>query len=258
MARRARRKSDSGIYHVMARGIDRQEIFRNPEDYEKYRQVLKECKSISGYELYAYCLMPNHVHLLFHESEEGLGKTFQRIGSRYAAWFNKKYARCGHLFQDRFKSEPVEDDRYFLVLLRYIHLNPVAAKICRGAADYRWSSYRELVGKSSLIDPNYPLKLFSDSKRAARLAFMEHVCYAEDPQKPQSVESYMRYGIHLVDCMSSEMPARLHESESILQKQFDQRLAERDEYIRKLKSEGIPMRQIAEHLKTSVWAVRKA
>jgi len=109
MPRRSRRKSHSGIYHAMVRGIDRQLIFRDPADFLKYLRVLEECKRVSSFEIYAYCLMPNHVHLLIREGSEDLGKAFQRIGSRYAYWFNKKYERCGHLFQDRFKSEPVED-----------------------------------------------------------------------------------------------------------------------------------------------------
>lgn len=242
----------------MARGIDRQAIFRNPQDFEKYRQILKECKPISGFELYAYCLMPNHVHFLIREVEEELGKTFQRISSRYAYWFNKKYKRCGHLFQDRFKSETVDDDRYFLTLLRYIHRNPVAAKICLNVADYRWSSYRELMGRKSLVDPDYSLKLFSDSKRAARLAFMEHVCSEENLMQPLSIEPYMRYGIHFADFMNPEVSAHIQEKEFTLRKLFAQQLVERDEYIHKLKSEGIPMYQIAKHLNTSIWTVRKA
>lgn len=258
MARRARRKSRSGIYHVMTRGIDRQAIFRNPEDYEKFRQILKECKTISRYELYAYCLMPNHVHLLIHEAEEGLGKTMQRVGSLYASWFNKKYTRCGHLFQDRFKSETVDDDRYFLTLLRYIHRNPIAAKICRNVADYRWSSYSEIVGRKSFVDPDYPLKLFSDSKRTARLAFMEHVCYEDDPKQPQPVEPYMRYGLRFVNCMSQEISERLRENDLTLRKLTAQGLAEQEEYIRKLRGEGVPMQQIAKHLKTTLWNIRKA
>ena len=89
--------------------------------------ILKECKEISGFEMYAFCLMTNHVHLLLRETDEPLEVVFKRIGSRYAYWYNNKYQRIGHLFQDRFKSENVEDDAYFLTVLRYIIQNPMKA-----------------------------------------------------------------------------------------------------------------------------------
>lgn len=114
MPRAAREKSNSGVYHVMLRGINRQIIFLDDEDYEKYLQCFEECKSTSGYNLCAYCLMGNHIHLLLKEEKEPLELTFKRLGARYVFWYNWKYKRSGHLFQDRYKSEAVEDDAYFL------------------------------------------------------------------------------------------------------------------------------------------------
>ena len=102
--------SDSCIYHVMLRGINRQDIFEDEEDFLRFLAVLKECKEISGYELYAYCLMANHIHLLIRTGKEPLDLIFKRLGSRFVYWYNLKYRRTGHLFQDRYRSEPVEDD----------------------------------------------------------------------------------------------------------------------------------------------------
>jgi len=92
---------------------------------------------------YAYCLMPNHVHLLIREASESVSLVIKRIGVSYAQHYNKKYQHFGHLFQDRFKSEPVNDHAYFITLLRYIHQNPVAAGISADVASYKWSSWAE-------------------------------------------------------------------------------------------------------------------
>lgn len=113
MARRARRKSRTGIYHVISRGIDRQIIFEDNEDYRRLLDTLKECQEKSGCEIYAYCLMGNHIHLLLKENKEDLGIMFRRLGASYVYWYNKKYKRRGYLFQGRYKSEAVESDSYF-------------------------------------------------------------------------------------------------------------------------------------------------
>lgn len=161
MPRTARKKSESGIYHVMLRGINRQEILSDEEDNVKFLEILSECKKISGFELYGYCLMRNHLHLLIREGKEELGHIFRRIGTRYAYWYNRKYNRVGHLFQDRFKSEPVDDEGYYLTVLRYIHQNPVRAGLCKTLDGYKWSSYGDYVGKQGITDINFTLELIS-------------------------------------------------------------------------------------------------
>jgi len=106
MARLASEKSNSGIYHVMIRGINKQLIL----------DVLRKCKVVSEYKIYAYCFLGNHIHLLLKVEKENLEQIFKRIGARYVYCFNQKYKRSGHLFQDRFKSEPIEDDSYSLAV----------------------------------------------------------------------------------------------------------------------------------------------
>ena len=138
----------------MLRGTNKQRIFEFPEDYERFLGMLAEVKEATGLTLYAYCLLSNHAHLLLKESAEPLPRVFSRLATRYAGWFNQKYERTGHLFQDRFRSEPVESDAYFLAVLAYIFQNPVAAGLCREPQDYEWSSRRFLGGGSGLID--YP------------------------------------------------------------------------------------------------------
>ena len=155
MPRTKRTKSESGIYHIMLRGINHQQIFHDSYDYKKFLKVLAECKSKSNFNLFAYCLMGNHVHLLLQETQEPISIIMKRIGSKYVVWYNTKYQRMGHLFQDRYKSEPVESDDYFLSALRYIHCNPVKAGIVNDIAEYQYSSYTSYISGNKLIDSDY-------------------------------------------------------------------------------------------------------
>ena len=117
MPRQARKKSSAGIYHIMLRGVNQQQIFEDGEDCDKFLQVLKDCKAISEFKLFAYCLMGNHIHILLQETNEPIELLMKRIATRFVYWYNIKYQRVGHLFQDRFKSEPIENDAYFLTVL---------------------------------------------------------------------------------------------------------------------------------------------
>ena len=164
MPRCARKKSESGIYHIMFRGINKQNIFEEPDDYRKALELLLEAKEKSELELYAYCFMPNHIHLLLKEGKSPIGETFKTFGTKYAYWYNTKYSRVGHLFQDRFKSEPVEDTEYFCVALRYILQNPVKAGLAKNAADHPYSSYRDLFSDNSLTDRKYINSLKSEDE----------------------------------------------------------------------------------------------
>ena len=147
MSRTARQKSSTDIYHVILRGINRQQIFYDEEDYEYFISLLDRFKNISHYEIYAYCLMGNHIHILIKTPEEPLEKIFRRIGASFVYWYNLKYQRAGHLFQDRFKSEAVEDDSYFLTVLRYILRNPVKAGLCISPADYPYSNINDFLNE---------------------------------------------------------------------------------------------------------------
>jgi len=129
MPRVARIKSNSKIYHIMIRGINQQNIFSVNEDNEKFIAILAKYHQKSEYEIYAYCLMGNHVHLLIKEGREPISNFMKRIGTSYVSWYNWQYNRKGHLFQDRYKSQPVENDAYFLTVLRYIHQNPLKADL---------------------------------------------------------------------------------------------------------------------------------
>ena len=153
MPRQARRKSKTGIYHVILRGINRQIIFEDEEDNDKAIETLSKYKEICGYRLYAYCLMGNHIHLLLKTEKDDIDLVIKRIAGSYVYWHNLKYRRIGHLFQDRYKSEAVESDRYLLAVLRYIHQNPQKAGLCKEISDYKYSSYSDYIkGESEILD----------------------------------------------------------------------------------------------------------
>ena len=162
MARHAREKSSSGIYHIMLQGIDRREIFSDDEDREVFLELLKHYREECGYKLYAYCLMGNHVHLLLQVREDDApDKILKRIGVAYVYRYNAKYQRCGSLFRGRFRSECVEEDSYFLTVLRYIVQNPVKTGICASPNAYPYSSMQTYLGKKDdgLTDTGYALEI---------------------------------------------------------------------------------------------------
>ena len=152
MPRRARKSGVTGVYHVMLRGINRNVIFHDEQDFRKFIKVLQMHahpvdndgieKEPSCY-IYAYCLMSNHVHLLVQEHDKTLSELMKSIGISFVSYVNKRYDRCGPLFQDRFLSEPVDDVGYFIKLLRYIHQNPLKAGMVNGLDEYPWSSWQE-------------------------------------------------------------------------------------------------------------------
>jgi REP element-mobilizing transposase RayT len=150
MSRKGREKSGTGIYHVMLRGINRQDIFEDAEDYMSFTKILAAVQDrleddlitkTTTCHIYAYCLMPNHVHLLLCEKNWQVGDVMKSIASSYVFYYNKKYGRIGHLFQDRFRSEPCNTPEYFFTLFRYIHQNPVKAGLVKLAQDYPYSSW---------------------------------------------------------------------------------------------------------------------
>ncbi|SCG83872.1 hypothetical protein DW1_2308 [Proteiniborus sp. DW1] len=183
--RKARTKSESGIYHIILRGINHQDIFIDNEDRHKLIETLAHYKEICGYQLYAFCLMSNHFHLLLKVGTDPLEQIMRRICGSYVYWYNRKYQRIGNLFQDRFKSEPVEDDKYFITVLRYIHQNPIKAGIAKDIKNYKWSSYIEYIEDKGLTDREFVLKMFSEDKSKAIIEFVK---YTEENNDDECLE----------------------------------------------------------------------
>jgi REP element-mobilizing transposase RayT len=141
MARPLRMDFPDSFYHVLSRGNERRDIYRTKRDYEQFLDLLERMVERFGIEVHAYALLPNHYHLLLRTREGNLSRAVQWLGVSYSIWFNLKHQRVGHLFQGRFKSFIVENERYFSSLCTYIHGNPLRAGLAENLADYRWSSY---------------------------------------------------------------------------------------------------------------------
>lgn len=152
----------------MLRGIDRRDVFLDDRDYETFLNCITKAKETSDFIMYAYCLMTNHVHMLLKIGSEDVGDIVRRIAVRYVLYHNFQYGRVGHLFQNRFKSEPVDSDSYFITVLRYIHQNPVKAAIVHEIDHYKWSSYNEYIDRSQIIDTEFALDMFEDMKSFKR------------------------------------------------------------------------------------------
>lgn len=215
MSRTLRTKSGTGIYHVMMRGVNHQIIFEHPKDYTRFLNLLNQMVHPTdelnhplppNCSIYAYCLMPNHVHILLKEENELLSSVIKRISAAYALFYNKKYERVGHLFQDRFKSEPVNDESYFFTLIRYIHQNPVAAGLSADVDSYPWSSWQEYesgnrpsICKTLPVLKHMPIAQLRElvneplSKAVRILDYDKSNCFASDDE----VREYLteRYGL---------------------------------------------------------------
>ena len=183
MSRQKRDRSSTGVYHIMLRGINRGDIFLEDDDKDVFLNILLQKKSKGEYTLHAYCLMDNHLHLLIQEKEDDIARIMKRIGITYVSYFNKKYQRIGPLFQDRYKSEKVENDGYLLTATRYIHNNPVAAGLVKNQGAYKWSSYNEyLKQRKSLMvaDTALILGIFGSDVKYAQEGFLEFMKQKDD------------------------------------------------------------------------------
>jgi REP element-mobilizing transposase RayT len=134
------------LYHVISRGNRRQGIFLDAKDLQRFLTYLSDCKNRFPFRFYAYALMKNH-HLLIEVEEIPLSSIMQSLLFGYARYFNRRYGEVGHLFQGRYKAILCDKDAYLLELVRYIHLNPVRAKIVRGPEDYVWTGHLSYLGK---------------------------------------------------------------------------------------------------------------
>lgn len=153
----------------MARGNGGQRIFADDTDYRRFIRILTTIKKRQPFDLFAYCLMPNHFHLLLRVDRYSVSLIMQHLMTRYACWFNKRRKRIGHVFQGRFKALLCDTDSYLLVLLRYIHLNPVCAGLVTQPDQWEWSSHREYgeAPRRALADLEFPLSMFGGSRDVA-------------------------------------------------------------------------------------------
>ena len=250
MPRRPRTASSTGIYHVMLRGINRQDIFEETEDYVRMLSCLQQM--LEQYDdqgnrlaplctFYAYCLMSNHVHLLLRVNQEDIGSTIKHLAVMYAIYYNQKYSRSGHVFQDRFKSEPVNDMAYFTTLLRYIHQNPVKAGIVEHVKDYEYSSWNEYTDE---VDPIFHICdtatvfrriPFTELEAIVNEPLPDEVCCLDyDNEKPKLRLSDDQVWQHIIQLTNTTNATDFQRLEKDLQ----------HETLRELRLQGASVRQL--------------
>ncbi len=261
MPRQPRRKSYSKVYHCMLRGVNKQDIFFEEKDYLEFQNIIRKTKNNFLYQLYSYVLMPNHIHLEIKEESQKISKIIHSVGTSYANYFNKKYKRKGHLFENRFLSKNVETTHYMLDLVRYIHQNPLKAGISK-MEQYKWSSYLEyfddmLKEEDKITDTEEVLSMFATEKEQARKEFFQF--NAKTLKFRESIE-----------LMEYEMKSRLTDEEVIyfikeeleiynIQEIQKYNTKNRDAIIRKIKRiKGVTQVQIARVLGISVRIVQRA
>ena len=179
MPRKARLDVAGTLHHVMARGIERGSIFKNDEDRERFLERLGRLSEEMSTPVYAFALIPNHFHLLLRSGQPGLSRFMRRLLTGYATSYNKRHRRAGHLFQNRYTSIICEEDVYFTELIRYIHLNPLRAKVVKTLEEldsYRWGSHYYLLHKNPFpwYDTSFVLNWFG-SKKAYRTFIKEGI-----------------------------------------------------------------------------------
>ena len=190
MARPLRIEVRDGIHHAMSRGINRRDIFTDDQDRSSFLLQLKDCLVRFEWRCLAFCLMPNHFHVLLRTPRANLGTGMRDLKSGYATTFNQRHGRSGPLFESRYKSRLVQDDAYMLAVARYIALNPVRAGLVRRPEDWRWSFMRELVdGTVGVVDNRDLLATLASDHGQARSQFLDLVADgaglpAYDPSKP--------------------------------------------------------------------------
>ena len=233
MPRVARAVSQSGFYHVMVRGNGHQVIFEKTQDYQKMYDLLGEAIPKYELELIAWCFMPNHIHLLVCDTKRQLSKAMQSICTSYARYFNAQTDHDGHLFQNRFRSEPIETDQRLLDTVRYIHMNPHRTGICE-ADEYVWSSYHEYLQGALITSTELILGMLNGKEGLIEYTNKRETLEGNKPfvKAPKTNEELVEIAISAL--------GGLHPS-SIAS--FPRQI--RDDNLRKLKSTDLTVKQIS-------------
>ena len=201
MPRTARLKGPQCTYHIIVRGNNRGNLFNDDEDRLRYLTTLKRFKVKYDFLLYAYVLMDNHVHMIINSNNEDISKIMQSIEISYTYYFNKKYNRVGHLFQDRFKSIIINDDSYIVNLSKYIHNNPKRARLVPYGSDYIWSSCRAYTSFGydglKILDTGFILGYFSKNVKLSKLRYLS---YMLDDSDDHAIDKMLKDDINKNSC----------------------------------------------------------
>jgi len=173
MGRKPRLQFEGGVYHIVQRGNNKEYVFKKDDLKKQLLNIITESKEIMNFEIYGFVIMDNHYHIVLRMHEVPISDIMHRIDLKFSKYYNLTYNKSGHVFQDRYKGILVEDDKYLLSLLRYVHQNPVKAKMCRKVSDYYWSSdsyYRKNI-QGKIVDIDFVLRLFSEDRNNALVEY---------------------------------------------------------------------------------------
>jgi len=255
--RQARIKGEYSVYHIIQRGNERKNLFLSDADRLKFIDTLQKTREKYNFAVYAYCLMSNHVHLLIDDNGNDVSAIIKSINISYAQYFNRIYRRCGHLFQDRFRSELINDDGYLLEVSRYIHNNPVKAGIVREPSDYPWSSFNIYLGKDQdiegLINRTRILRYFSDNELKATKEYIDFVYKGGseqvnimDVEETELNDIYHTNYIGTIEEARSVITATVKDC-GISYDEFISRIDDRNELMRQVRRNShLTLRQIGE------------
>ena len=253
MPRKPRITSSTGIYHIILRSVNQHIIFEEDPDYRQFLFYLSDCKTKYDVEIYAYCLMDNHIHILINSPPDKLSGFFQSLGTRFARWYNGKYSRSGHLFQDRFHSSAIETDSAFLSALNYIHNNPVKANMCRFPSEYRWSSFNAYFGKKEpIVDITYACEIAGSRNSLLRFFGKEtdspdDELFADDHKMPIHYPTDERALEIFKEITLLPSTSAISGIEKV----------KRNEYVRTLKDKGLTYKQVARLMDLSESTVKR-
>ena len=256
MAREARLLGASGYMHIYSRGINRQDIFYRARDYRFFLETLSDLSQEMGFDVIAYCLMPNHYHLVIYDADKRFSTIVKRLSISYSMHFNTCYSRTGSLFQGRFGGKPIEDLRYLLTVVRYVHMNPEKAGICR-MRDYKWSSYTEYLhsddsytnahdkeGKEGICNVDTVLDLFGGVREFEAFHSVDDIDYHGELEGSELCDED---AIKIVcDVIQEDNPAAICN--------YSKKL--RDDAIRKIREAGVKNKQLSRVTGLSIYIVQ--
>ena len=266
LPRKPRLPSESGMYHIMTRGNEQKDIFRDDEDKSVLINILHQKRMKTNTSFSAICIMNNHLHLLGKfDPLSDLSTYMNKVNTSYASYYNKKFMRIGHVFLDRYKSETIKNEQQFLACVRYIHNNPVKAGIVQKPGEYRWSSYTDYTSSSgmfhdlidqqivlSMISPQYEIALkefkqYSNSKNLDKFLEFQEI----DLTEKKLILTYSQANCFLQDFLH-QMKLELTDLQKF------EHIKKRKHLIQQLKEKSnLSIRQIAELLNISKYSVIK-
>ena len=236
MARKAREKRPGAVYHVLMRGGEKKALLQTENDCAYFVSQVRKYREDSDLELFGFCLLPDHVHLLVRENSDDMGTFFRKLATSYACHYNLKRKRAGHVFQDRYRTQILDGDEAFVSALRAIHTEPVRLGLCERAEDYPWSSLGDYLGTAEdvLTDTVYALSLSTAETLASgqgrvEFDFLAEPVYERKPLTDRQAEKIMKKVAHAKKLMALPVMSRKM----------------RNAWLRRLRKEGMSVSQIS-------------